>query len=326
MERAKRETMSVENIGKSTNNGSLIPKETETRELKGVLGTNISYTAYTTEKQIEEFSKINENAEWEATNPHYYKIKIVGPLSFNNVCKLIMSKNRCVVRYDGDIVTAETIWIGTLNAIGKFLRANESEVKELQVWEKNPKKNNAITKIESIDSVKTFTLYYNMGPNRVVKKRGDEDKTYMAEHSYSSEPNGHPQTKVCGVCFQSMNKCKCKSKTDWGILIDNRILKTIRTFNKKGYRSFGCCEGTSFHNQISRKTNKRFFSGGVGFMEDYNFQIPENSILINKKIAERNYWVQVDMKNPEVEKLSDDELKDRFLKEIAELADGLKKL
>lgn len=38
-----------------------------------------------------------------------------------------MSVNRCVVKYDGDIVTAETIWIGRLNALGKFIRSNKEE-------------------------------------------------------------------------------------------------------------------------------------------------------------------------------------------------------
>lgn len=54
-------------------------------------------------------------------------VRLVGPLSYNNVCKLIMSVNRCVVKYDGDIVTAETIWIGRLNALGKFIRSNKEE-------------------------------------------------------------------------------------------------------------------------------------------------------------------------------------------------------
>lgn len=248
MERQKRETICVENIGKKNNSGPLIPKEKSTRQLKGIIGSNVSDTALT-EKEVEEFSKVNENAEWESETvvPQYYKVKIVGPLSFNNVCKLVMSINRCVVKYEGDIVTAETIWVGRLNALGKFVRANKGEITSMEVWERNPFKDNVPKKIECIDSVSTFVLYYNLGVNKAAKISNkcteDNKRHYDFDKIYPPRVEGKV-VQMCKCCFKRVEECECKkTKSYRTIEIDENMVDIISRLNRKGYETGYCCEG-----------------------------------------------------------------------------------
>lgn len=120
--RLMRETMCVRNIGLTTNSGDLIPADKPVRQVKGVLSTNVSVTALSDE-EIEEFSKVNEDAlvAGRSEYDHHYRIKFVGHFSLDNRCYAIMKPCMCVIGHEGDAEYIMTAKFSVMNSIAKLI-------------------------------------------------------------------------------------------------------------------------------------------------------------------------------------------------------------
>lgn len=128
--RMQRETMCVENIGSTINNGPIIPANKKTRRLYNVLNANGSHTALS-DSEIEILSKYNLNAC--VTNDgddveFYYQIIFEGQFSFENRCYSIIKPCRCVVESSDQGFTITTAKFVKKNSISKLISRLEKDV------------------------------------------------------------------------------------------------------------------------------------------------------------------------------------------------------
>ena len=136
MDRQKKETMCIQNLGASVNNGNPIPKGIPYRVIHAALNNNPNATALSDE-EIEELSKHNEGAVVPGTTEleGYYRIEFVGDFSFDNICYAIIRPCRCVKSHNDKDIVLKTAKFSSMNSITRlFKRLEENEIKQVTVF------------------------------------------------------------------------------------------------------------------------------------------------------------------------------------------------
>jgi|GEM_PF-6328946 len=65
----------------------------------------------------------------------------------------------------------------------------------------------------------------------------------MVRKSKTKEKILERYTYVCPVCFGNLDECTCKLAPNHLIQIDRNFYPIIKKLNRKGHKTFGCCEG-----------------------------------------------------------------------------------
>lgn len=127
-QRTARETMCVENIGKTGNNGKKIPLGVPTRDLFGVFSNATSYTALS-DDEIIELSKYNQDAVVVEKNciGKYYRVKLFGQFSLNNRCYAVIRPCLCVLGNEDGLITITTAKFTTRYSVARLINRIKSD-------------------------------------------------------------------------------------------------------------------------------------------------------------------------------------------------------
>ena len=86
---------------------------------------------------------------------------------------------------------------------------------------------------------------------------------------------------VCPECWNQIQNCTCEFYPPWHlVMVDVGVQEIVRTLNKKGYNTTGCCES--------------HFDGNpnlyVAFAQNYDIGLPEGFSYIKGKMTINYYF------------------------------------